>query len=324
MSARPTVVVTRRLPGRVEHALSELFDAKLNPQDRSLDRDALRAALGSADGILCAVTDAITADLLDAKPRRARILANFGVGYNNIDVDAAKARGIVVTNTPDVLTDDTADLAITLLLMVARRAGEGERHVRAGAWTGWRPTHMLGTRVTGKTLGIIGMGRIGRAVAERAHRGFGMRVLFHDPYPPPSDVLERIGAERRASVEDVLRESDFVSLHCPATPGTRHLMNAERLALLRPAAFLVNSARGDIIDERALVDALRAKRLAGAALDVFENEPTVTPELLAMENVVLLPHLGSATLETREAMGFRALENLKAFFAGAEPRDRVA
>lgn len=324
MSARPTVVVTRRLPDRVENALREFFDARLNREDRPFEGAALREALGSADGLLCTVTDPITVDVLDASPRRARILANFGVGYNNVDVAAAKARGIVVTNTPDVLTDDTADLAITLLLMVARRAGEGERHVRAGAWTGWRPTHMLGTRVTGKTLGVIGMGRIGRAVAERAHRGFGMRVIFHDPYPPPKDVLERIGAERRSTVEDVLGEADFVSLHCPASPETRHLINAERLALLKPTAFLVNSARGDVIDERALVDALRAKRLAGAALDVFENEPRVTPELLAMENVVLLPHLGSATLETREAMGFRALENLKAFFAGAEPRDRVA
>jgi lactate dehydrogenase-like 2-hydroxyacid dehydrogenase len=324
VSARPTVVVTRRLPPRVEAALGELFDARLNREDRAFDAEALRAALRSADGVLCTVTDRLSADVLATTPRRARILANFGVGYNNIDVDAAKARGLVVTNTPDVLTDDTADLAITLLLMVARRTGEGERHVRAGEWSGWRPTHMLGTKVSGKTLGVIGMGRIGRAVAERARHAFRMRILFHDPYPPPEDVLERIGAERRETVEDVLREADFVSLHCPASPETRHLMNAERLALMKPTAFLVNSARGDVIDEEALVDALRAKRIAGAALDVHEHEPKVHPELLAMQNVVLLPHLGSATLETREAMGFRALENLKAFFAGAAPRDRVA
>jgi lactate dehydrogenase-like 2-hydroxyacid dehydrogenase len=324
VSARPTVVVTRRLPPRVEAALGELFDARLNREDRAFDAEALRAALRSADGVLCTVTDRLSADVLATTPRRARILANFGVGYNNIDVDAAKARGLVVTNTPDVLTDDTADLAITLLLMVARRTGEGERHVRAGEWSGWRPTHMLGTKVSGKTLGVIGMGRIGRAVAERARHAFRMRILFHDPYPPPEDVLERIGAERRETVEDVLREADFVSLHCPASPETRHLMNAERLALMKPTAFLVNSARGDVIDEEALVDALRAKRIAGAALDVHEHEPKVHPELLAMQNVVLLPHLGSATLETREAMGFRALENLTAFFAGAAPRDRVA
>lgn len=324
MSARPTVVVTRRLPERVESALSELFDARLNREDRAFDAEALRDAVRSADGILCTVTDRMTAEVLATTPRRARILANFGVGYNHIDVEAAKGHGLVVTNTPDVLTDDTADLAITLLLMVARRTGAGERHVRAGAWTGWRPTHMLGTKVTGKTLGVIGMGRIGRAVAERARHGFRMRILFHDPYPPPKEVLDRIGAERRGTVEDVLREADFVSLHCPASPETRHLMNAERLALMKPTAFLVNSARGDVIEERALVEALRAKRIAGAALDVHEHEPKVHPELLAMQNVVLLPHLGSATLETREAMGFRALENLKAFFAGAAPRDRVA
>lgn len=324
MSARPQVVVTRRLPARVEEALAELFDARLNRDDRPLDAAALRDALRSADGVLCTVTDRMTAEVLAAEPLRAKILANFGVGYNHIDVEAAKARGLVVTNTPDVLTDDTADLAITLTLMVARRAGEGERHVRAGAWTGWRPTHLLGTKVTGKTLGVIGMGRIGRAVAQRAHRGFGMRILFHDPHPPPPEVWAPWGAERRETVDDVLRESDFVSLHCPASPETRHLIDGRRLALMKRTAFLINSARGDVVDERALVEALKAGRIAGAALDVYEHEPRVTPDLLEMENVILLPHLGSATVETREAMGFRALENLKAFFAGAAPRDRVA
>jgi lactate dehydrogenase-like 2-hydroxyacid dehydrogenase len=230
---------------------------------------------------------------------------------------------VVVTNTPDVLTDDTADLAITLMLMAARRTGEGERHVRAGAWTGWRPTHMLGTRVTGKTLGLIGFGRIGRAVAARARQGFHMRVLFHDPYASDADA-EALGAERRATVEDVLRESDVVSLHCPATPETHHLMNAQRLAAMRRDAVLVNTARGDVVDEAALVQALRDRRLAGAALDVFEREPQVSPALCEMENVVLLPHLGSATVETRVAMGNRAVDNLEAFFGGVEPRDRVA
>ena len=324
MSARPTVVVTRRLPERVEGALEELFDARLNSEDRPLDAQALRTALGSADAVLCTVTDRVTAEVLGAQPLRARMLANFGVGYDNIDVEAAKRHGLVVTNTPDVLTDDTADLAITLLLMVARRTGEGERHVRAGAWTGWRPTHMLGTRVTGKTLGVIGMGRIGQAVAQRARHGFGMRILYHDPFPPSKEALAGLLAERRETVEEVLAESDFVTLHCPASPETRHLMNAERFARMKRGAFLVNSARGDVVDERALVEALKAGRIAGAALDVYEREPRAAPELLEMENVVLLPHLGSATLETREAMGFRAVENLKAFFAGAEPRDRVA
>jgi len=228
-----------------------------------------------------------------------------------------------VSNTPDVLTDATADLAMTLLLTVTRRTGEGERHLRAGAWTGWRPTHMLGTQVSGKTLGLVGMGRIARAVAKRAHHGFGMRIIFHDPFPPSPADAAALGAEPRERLEQVLEEADFVSLHCPATPETRHLMNAERLARLKPGAFLINTARGDVVDEAALVAALRSGRLAGAGLDVFEREPQVSPELLAMENVVLLPHLGSATQETRVAMGMRALENLRLFFRGAPLRDKV-
>jgi lactate dehydrogenase-like 2-hydroxyacid dehydrogenase len=323
MTARPTVVVTRRLPEPVEQELARDFDARLNQEDRPLGPDGLRQALQSADAVLCTVTDKLTAELLSVSPRRARLLANFGVGFNHIDVEAAKAQGIAVSNTPDVLTDATADLAMTLLLAVTRRAGEGERHLRAGEWTGWRPTHMLGTQVSGKTLGLVGMGRIARAVAQRAHHGFGMRIVFHDPYPPPPDVAQSLGAERRERLEDVLREADFVSLHCPATPETRHLMNAERLALLKPEAYLINTARGDVVDEAALVAALQARKLAGAGLDVFEREPQVSPELLAMENVVLLPHLGSATRETRVAMGMRALENLRLFFQGAPLRDKV-
>jgi len=323
VTARPTVVVTRRLPASVEDALGRAFDARLNRDDRPLGASALQDACRTGDAVLCTVTDRITADVLAAQPLRARIVANFGAGYDHIDLPAAKARGLAVTNTPDVLTDDTADDAVMLLLMVARRAGEGEREVRRGAWTGWRPTYLLGTRVTGKTLGLIGMGRIARAVARRARHGFGMRVIFHDPYPPPPEVVAQLGAEPRASVDEVLRESDFVSLHCPATPETHHLIDARRLALMKPSAFLVNSARGDVVDEAALVAALQQRRIAGAALDVYEREPEVTPELLGMEHVVLLPHLGSATTETREAMGFRALENLQAFFAGRPPRDRV-
>jgi len=324
VTARPVVVVTRRLPAAVEAAVARDFDARLNPDDRPLTPAELQEALRTADGLLPTVTDKLTAEVLAADPLRTKIVANFGVGFNNIDVQAAKARGIAVSNTPDVLTDATADLAMTLLLTVARRAGEGERHVRAGAWTGWRPTHMLGRMVSGKTLGLIGMGRIARAVARRAHHGFGMRVIYTDPYPPPPEVARELGAEARGGIDEVLAESDFVSLHCPATPETRHLMNTERLARMRPGAYLINSARGDVVDEAALVAALKAGHLAGAGLDVFEREPQVTPELLAMENVVLLPHLGSATEETRVAMGLRALENLQLFFSGAPPRDRVA
>jgi lactate dehydrogenase-like 2-hydroxyacid dehydrogenase len=315
--------VTRRLPEPVHEALSRAFDARLNPDDRPLTADGLRGAVAGADALLTTVTDKVTADILSAAPARAKLVANFGVGFNNIDIEAAKARGIAVSNTPDVLTDATADLAVTLLLMLARRTGEGERHLRGGQWTGWRPTHMLGTHVTGKTLGLIGMGRIARAVAQRAHHGFGMKVIYHDPYPPPPDVAKALGAESRDSLDAVLQEADFVSLHCPATPETRHLMNRERLALMRSDAFLVNTARGDVVDEAALVEALQTKRIAGAGLDVFEKEPEVTQALTTMDNVVLLPHLGSATHETRVAMGMRAFENLQLFFAGKPLRDRV-
>ena len=323
MSERPIVVVTRRLPEPVHQALAREFDARLNPEDRPLTAADLREALQHADAVLTTVTDNVTSDVLAVDPRRARLIANFGVGFNNIDIEAAKTRGIAVSNTPDVLTDATADLAVTLLLMVARRTGEGERHLRGGQWTGWRPTHMLGTQVAGKTLGLVGMGRIARAVAQRAHHGFGMRVIFHDPFPPSAEVAASLGAEPRATLEEVLRESDFVSLHCPAMPETRHLMNRDRLALMRPEAFLVNTARGDVVDEAALVEALETKRIAGAALDVFEKEPQVTQALVTMDNVVLLPHLGSATQETRVAMGMRAFENLQRFFAGRPLRDRV-
>ncbi|HMH81316.1 MAG TPA: D-glycerate dehydrogenase [Gemmatimonadales bacterium] len=322
-SGRPVVVVTRRLPAPVEEQLQGEFDARVNADDHPFSAAELADALRSGDGLLPTVTDRLTAQVLAVEPLRVRVIANYGVGFNHIDAAAAKARGLMVTNTPDVLTDDTADDAVMLMLMVARRAGEGERHVRAGAWTGWRPTHMLGTRVSGKTLGLIGLGRIGRAVAHRAHHGFGMRVIFHDPYPPPAAVVAELGAEPRGDVDAVLREADFVSLHSPATPETRHLIDARRLALMKRGAFLINNARGDIVDEAALVAALAQKTIAGAGLDVFQREPAVSPELVAMENVVLLPHLGSATQETRVAMGLRALENLKAFFAGAPPRDRV-
>jgi lactate dehydrogenase-like 2-hydroxyacid dehydrogenase len=323
VTARPVVVVTRRLPEPVHEALAREFDARLNPDDRPLTVDGLKEALRSADALLTTVTDKVTDEVLATEPRRAKLVANFGVGFNNIDVEAAKARGIAVSNTPDVLTDATADLAVTLLLMAARRTGEGERHLRGGQWTGWRPTHMLGTHVTGKTLGLIGMGRIARAVAQRAHHGFGMKVIFHDPFPPAPDVANALGAEPRNSLEEVLKEAHFVSLHCPATPETRHLMNRDRLALMRHEAFLINTARGDVVDEAALVEALQARRIAGAGLDVYEKEPQVTPALVAMDNVVLLPHLGSATRETRVAMGLRAFENLQLFFSGKPLRDRV-
>jgi lactate dehydrogenase-like 2-hydroxyacid dehydrogenase len=323
MSARPRVVITRRIPTACEAEAQTRFEVVLNRDDTPLTTEQLKDALRTADGLLPTVTDKLTAEVLGVEPRRTRIIANFGVGFNNIDIEAARTRGLTVTNTPDVLTDDTADIALTLLLMVARRAGEGERHLRGRQWTGWRPTHMLGAKVSGKTLGLIGFGRIAKAVARRAHHGFGMRIIYTDPFPPKPEEAAALGAEGRDSVEEVLREADFVSLHCPATPETRHLINADRLRLMRPEAFLINTARGDVVDESALIDALDRKRLAGAGLDVYEKEPQVSVPLLAMENVVLLPHLGSATLETRVAMGMRALENLTRFFDGQPVRDRV-
>ena len=283
----------------------------------------LQQALKTADAVCPTVSDSLNAGVLGTEPMRCKILGNFGVGFNHIDLDAARNRNLVVTNTPEVLTDCTADIAMILMLVVARRAGEGERHVRNKQWTGWRPTHMIGTKVTGKTLGLVGMGRIARAMAHKARHGFGMKIIFTDPYPPPAEIVKDLAAESRDSIEDVLKEADFVSLHCPGGKETYHLINNERIKLMKPGAFLINSARGDVIDPAALIAALRNGTIAGAGLDVYEGEPRVQEELLTMENVVLLPHLGSATMETRVAMGMRAIDNVQAFFAGQEPRDRV-
>jgi lactate dehydrogenase-like 2-hydroxyacid dehydrogenase len=317
---RPRLQVTRRLPAIVERELAADFDVQLNERDAPMGAEALRDALGSSDAILCTVTDRFDGTVLAAEPLRARILANFGVGHDHIDLPAAAARSVIVTNTPDVLTDATAELTLLLMLMVARRAGEGEREVRGGRWSGWRPTHMIGRPVAGRTLGIVGMGRIGRAVARCAQEGFGMRILYHTR----SDVaLGGIRAERHASLETMLREADFISLHCPATPETRHLIDATRLGAMRPDAYLINTARGGVVDEAALASALRAGTIAGAALDVYEREPAVTPALLELENVVLLPHLGSATDAARIAMGRRAHANLRAYLAGDPVPDPV-
>lgn len=318
--SRPTILVTRRWPTPVEARLAELFEVTTNAGDRPMSADELRVALANHDCLMPTVTDVLTANVLGGTPRRARLIASIGVGFNHIDLVAAKGAGLVVTNTPDVLTDCTADLAMTLLLMVARRAGEGERTVRTGAWTGWRPTQMLGTKVTGKTLGLVGFGRIAKAVAKRAHHGFGMRVLYVDPHPP---VIDDVTATKCATLDELLERSDFVSLHCPGSAKNRHLIDAARLAKMRPHAFLINSARGDVVDEAALVEALGRGSLAGAALDVFEGEPAVHPGLLSLENVVLLPHLGSATVETRIAMGMRAIDNAVAFFEGRRPIDAL-
>jgi lactate dehydrogenase-like 2-hydroxyacid dehydrogenase len=321
--SKPRVIVTRRWHQAVEKVLLEKFDTHINEDDHSMSVAELQDALRNADAVLPTVCDKVNAEVLGVDNIRAKFLGSNGVGFNHIDLDAAKAAGLTVTNTPEVLTDCTADLAMTLLMMVARRAGEGERHVRTRAWSGWRPTHMMGTSVTGKTLGMIGMGRIARAVAVRAANGFGMKIIFHDPFPPRPEDIDGLNATRCQSPEEVFANADFVSLHCPGGKETYHLIGAEAFAAMKPGAFLINTARGDVVDEAALVTALQSGQIAGAGLDVYEKEPAVSDALLEMENVVLLPHLGSATEETRVAMGMRVVENLEAFFAGNTPRDKL-
>lgn len=320
------VLVTRRLPAAVERALAERFDTTPNTTDTPLDAAALADGMRTHDAILATVTDRLTSEVLSASPRRVRIVANFGVGVNHIALDAARSANIVVTNTPDVLTDDTADLALALMLMAARGLGAGERLVRAGRWDGWGPTRLMGTSLREKTLGIVGFGRIGEATARRASLALGMRVTWWSPRTSAAtDAAARdMGAARAPSLDELLATSDVVSLHCPATPETRHLIGARELARMKRSAILVNTARGDVVDEGALAAALRDGTIAAAGLDVYEREPVVHPALVGLENVVLLPHLGSATLETRVAMGMRVLANLEAFFRGEAPPDRVA
>ncbi len=325
MSARPSVVVTRKLPANVEAAVGERFDARFNRTDIPLTAEQMATVLRTTDIVLCTVTDKLPAALFSG-PIQTRLLANFGVGVNHIDREAARRAGIQISNTPDVLTDDTADVALALLLMCMRRLGEGERHLRSGAWSGWRPTHLMGRSPHGKTLGVIGYGRIGRALARQAASALGMHVVYYAPRDVVIDdpaTAGPEGAERMVSVDALLERADVVSLHCPSTPETRHLIDARRLKLMGPTSYLVNTARGDIIDEYALTSALRDGVIAGAGLDVYEWEPTVVAELRELENVVLLPHMGSGTIETRTAMGMRALANMDAFAAGVPLPDLV-
>lgn len=320
---KPKVVVTRRWPVEVESQLKALYDVQLNESDIPMSADELKLAMQTADALLPTVTDPITADIIGVADRRAKIIGNFGVGYNNIDVNAAKEHGLVVTNTPHVLTDCTADIAMLLLLMSARRASEGERMVRNGQWTGWGPTQLLGTKVTGKTLGLIGFGRIAQAMARKAHHGFGMKILFYVPSAPEQAIVDELQAVRCETVEELLSEAHFISLHCPGGPATKHLINEQRLKLMRPSAHLINTARGDVVDSNALIKALQEGWIRGAGLDVYEGEPQLNPGFLTLDNISLLPHLGSASEETRTAMGNRVLHNIAAFFAGLEPEDRV-
>ncbi|MEI6740286.1 MAG: D-glycerate dehydrogenase [Gemmatimonadaceae bacterium] len=325
MSARPSVVVTRQLPAAVTDALAAKYDVRLNRNDVPLTPEQLTQVFRTTDIVLCTVTDKIAASVFSG-PMQTKLLANFGVGVNHIDRAAARAAGMQITNTPDVLTDDTADIALALILMVMRRLGEGERYLRKGLWTGWKPTDLVGRSPHGKTLGIIGYGRIGRALARQATAALGMHVIYHAPRDVRIDDPASAGppsAERVATLEELLARADVVSLNCPSTPETRHLINADRLRQMKTTAYLVNTARGDIVDEYALAVALRDGVIAGAGLDVYEFEPTVVADLMEMENTVLLPHMGSGTIETRTAMGMRALANIDAFVAGHRPPDLV-
>ncbi len=320
---KPSVLVTRRWPAAVEAQLAENYNAVLNTGDIPMSPAELRDALKTYDAVLPTVTDTLSAEALDVAAAQTKILANYGVGYSHICEPAARDLGMTVTNTPDVLSECTADLAMTLLLMVARRAGEGERELRAGGWTGWRPTHLVGTKVSDKTLGIIGFGRIGQEMARRAHHGFGMKIVVQNRSAVSPDVLKQFNATQVETVDDLLPHCDFVSLHCPGGAANRHLINGRRLDLMKPDAFLINTARGEVVDEHALAQSLMFDTIGGAALDVFDGEPRISPDLLQCDNLVMLPHLGSATKESREAMGFRVLDNLGDFFAGRPPRDRV-
>ena len=317
------VVLTRRWPKAVEDRLAAFCDLVVNTDDHPLSAAELARALQESDVLGATVTDRLDADLLRQPGLRTRLIANFGVGFNHIDGPAALAAGVAITNTPGVLTDATADIAMMLLLMCARRAGEGERLLRAGRWAGWSPTDLLGTQVTGKTLGIVGMGRIGTAMARRAHFGFGMRILYHGRQRLPLLDEAVLGAVWVPDLDALLPDCDFLSLHCPSTPATRKLLDARRLGLLPRHAFVVNTARGDIIDEAALAAALAAGQLAGAGLDVYAAEPRVDPGLLTLENVVLLPHQGSGSRETRDAMGHCAADNIEAFVQGRALPNRV-
>ncbi len=316
------VTVTRRLPQAVETRMAELFDVSLNLGDVPPTRDDLLAAVATADVLVPTVTDQIDAALLDHAGPDLKLIASFGAGYDHVDLAAARAKGITVTNTPGVLTEDTADLVMALILAVPRRMSEGEKLVRAGKWGGWKPTGMLGHRIGGKRLGIVGMGRIGQAVAARA-RAFGLSIHYHNRNRLPKAVEQSLEATWWPTLDAMLERVDIVSLNCPETAETHHLINAERLLRMQRHAYLINGARGALIDEEALIEALARGGIAGAGLDVFEAEPTVPPKLMKLPNVVVLPHMASATFEGRQAMGEKVIANIRAFSDGHRPPDQI-
>jgi glyoxylate reductase len=314
---KPNIYVTRRLPGAAMDLLEKNFQLECNPFDRVLTREELLSAVKGRDGLLPLLTDRIDGDLMDGAGKQLRVIANYAVGFNNIDVPAATARQIAVTNTPGVLTDTTADLTLALILGVARRLVESDRYARAGKYEGWAPLLFLGADVHHKTLGLMGFGRIGYAVAKRA-LGFDMRILYHDTRRADPE-LERQVQARYMDRDTLLQEADFLSIHVPLTPETKRFMSTREFSLMKPTAYIVNTSRGEVIDEEALAAALQERQIAGAGLDVFEHEPVIHPALLNMDNVIILPHIGSASTETRTKMGLMAAENLIAFFEGRVP-----
>ena len=319
---KPLVVITRKLPDAIETRLMELFDVSLNVDDEAMSEAELTEAVKTADVLVPTITDTIDAKLIAAAGKKLKLIANYGTGVDHIDLAAAREKGITVTNTPDVLTEDTADMTMALILAVPRRLVEGERIVRSGDWSGWSPTWMLGHRIFGKRLGIIGMGRIGQAVARRA-RGFGLSIHYHHRNRVHEELENELEATYWESLDQMLAHMDFVSVNCPHTPATYHLLSARRLKLLQPHAVIVNTARGEVIDENALTQVLQSGDIAGAGLDVFEHAPAVNPKLLALDNVVLLPHMGSATFEGRDDMGEKVVINIQPFVDAHTPPDRV-
>ena len=321
-SERLKVVVTRRLPEAVETRMKELFNVTLRENDQQMSREELVAAMKDADVLVPTLTDTLDSSVISSAGDRLKLIANYGAGVDNIDVATARQRGVLVSNTPGVLTDDTADMTMALILSVSRRLAEGERLIRKGDWAGWGPTLMLGHRIWGKRLGIVGMGRIGRALARRA-KGFGLSVHYHNRRRVHPEIEEELDATYWESLDQMLAHVDVVSVNCPHTPATYHLLSARRLKLMQPHAILVNTARGEIVDEPALTRMLADGEIAGAGLDVFEHEPAVNPKLLELQNAVLLPHMGSATIEGRVDMGEKVLINIKTFVDGHTPPDRV-
>lgn len=321
-SQKPNVFVTRKLPDAVETRMMELFNAHLNSDDRQLSSSELKQGVSNADVLVPTVTDIIDANIISACGESVKLIASFGTGVDHIDLEAATKRGITVTNTPGVLTEDTADLAMALLLATPRRITEGERLLRDGQWGGWAPTLLLGHRISGQRLGIIGMGRIGQAVARRAI-GFGLSIHYHNRNRVPHLVEKELDATYWENLDQMLGHMDIISINCPLTEKTQYLLNHERLSQLQSHAVIINTARGGIIDENALCDLLTSRQIGGAGIDVFENSPQINPRLLALDNVVLTPHIGSATNTGRTEMGEKVIINIKSFWDGNPPPDRV-